>query len=363
MVSLPKGRKAVAVFAAASSLAGGFALFASPASATTSSLVSVTGVSPHLVAAMTNKQVITITGTGFDEANIASVSIDKCTESDGNGGTVVSSLPYIVTSPTTLVLKTTAACAAGIGTVTITDTASSPATAVSVPGSSVSGAMYLEFKTPPTLASTNPVIENNTAGQATAAQIKTAPTTGGTTIKVTAGSNKFFNSSSYPLTATLGGTAVTNLKPIYHTTNAGETQVDAFTATVPAHVAGTVPLTVVSGGITTTFTATQTGFSYAGTAITSLTPNYGPSDGANKIKIMGSGFTSGSVVTVCGVNAPLSATAGDNTATQLVVTVPAITVTTPGTDPVDGVCTVKVATAGVNTIVNQNSTYTYVAQG
>lgn len=362
MLSTRKGR-AGAVVLAASVVTGGIALGVGPASAGTSSLFTITSLSAHLLPALTANQVFTVTGTGFSEDLLSSVTISGCTTAP----------TYIVTSPTTLVLKTAGDCAAGTNnTITLTDTNSD--TVVSTPTSAtatVAAAQKLDFIAPPTLVAvptdlttgTMPVVSLNTANQKPVNQVVTAPVTGGTSIKVTAGSTAFASSTSFPLAASLGGVALTGLVPHFASGTTGP--VDYFTAKVGAHAAGAVALAVTSGGVTKTFTTAQTGFSYAGTTIT-VAPAFGPTDGGNVLKITGAGFTTSSTVTICGTSATvLTAAPNAPTATSLSVTVPAFSdpAGTTAATAIDGSCTVKVTTGGLASIVNGGSTYTYVAQG
>ncbi len=359
LLSSRKGRAGAAVLAA-SVVAGGIALGVGPAGAATSTAFTITSLSSHLLPATTANQVFTVTGTGFAEDLLASVSISGCTTDP----------MYIVTSATSLVLKTAADCAVGTNNViTLTDLAGD--TVVSTPASAtatIAAAQKLDFVAPPTLATivantTYPVIELNTAGQTGYDQVRTAPVTGGTTIKVTAGGTAFASSTAFPLAASLGGVALTTITPHFASGTTGP--VDYFTGKVGAHAAGAVALSVTSAGVTKSFTNAQTGFSYAGTTI-SIAPAFGASDGGNVVKITGAGFVpsgaGASTVTVCGVSAPVVTTG--STATLLNVTVPAFTdATVAATDPVDGPCTVKVTTGSIASVVNPGSTYTYVAQG
>lgn len=359
MLSTRKGRAGAAALAA-TVVAGGIALGVGPAGAATSTAFTITSVSSHLLPALTANQVFTVTGTGFSEDLLTAVSISGCTTDP----------MYIVTSATSLVLKTAGDCAVGANNViTLTDTNSD--TVVSTPTSStpaVAAAQKLDFVAPPTLATivantTYPVVQANTAGQTGYDQVRTAPVTGGTTVKVTAGSTPFQSSTTFPLAASLGGVAMTAITPHFSSGTTGP--VDYFTGKVGAHAVGAVGISVTSAGVTKSFTNTQTGFGYAGTTI-SIAPAFGASDGGNVVKVTGAGFvpagSGASTVTVCGVNAPVVTTG--STATLLNVTVPAFVDATVGaTDAVDGPCTVKVTTGALASVVNAGSTYTYVAQG
>src|SRR5664279_334398 len=98
--------RVVAATGVAAVVAAGSLLFANTAGATASTLVHITAVSPHLVAATTANQVINVTGTGFDESVIGGVTVTGCTAPT-----------YIVASATSLLVKTDATCIAGAGAV------------------------------------------------------------------------------------------------------------------------------------------------------------------------------------------------------------------------------------------------------
>ena len=344
------GRAALCAAIAASVATGGLALGVTPASAATP--FTITSISPHLVSALSVNQVITITGTGFSEEDLAGVAIAGCTTAPS----------YIVASATSLVLKTAGDCAVGTGrVVTLTDAASN--TLVSTPGSAtaaVAAAHKLDFVAAPTIsvtATTHPVVQANTSAHTQLDQVRTAPVGGGTTVKVTAGATPFVNTAAFPLKATLGGVALSSISmPVGGA---------SFTARVGAHAAGAVALTVTSNGVTKAFTAAETDFAYAGNTVT-VSPSSGPSNGGTVVRVGGAGFvTSGggaSTVTICGVAAPV--TVLGSTVTSLVVTVPKFAdATALSADPVDGPCTVKVTTGSTVSVVGAGSTFTYVAQG
>ncbi|WP_165865718.1 IPT/TIG domain-containing protein [Vallicoccus soli] len=333
------GRAALSTAVAVSALAGGLALGTGSA---TAAAPTITSVAPHLVAALTANQIITVTGTGFSEDVIADVSVTGCTTDP----------VYIVSSPTSLLLKTAADCAAGTNAVVTLKDDQGATLVASTPNSAtatVAAAHKLNFVAAPTIsakATTHPVIQANTSAHAQSEQVITAPVGGGTTVKVTAGSTPFVNTTATPLAATLGGVPLTGIVMA----SGGA----SFTGKVGPHAAGAVALSVTSGGVTKTFSVADTDFSYAGNTIT-VTPAFGPSNGGNDIKIAGTGFTAGSTVTVCGTAATVKA---GTTATAMTVTVPK-----SATTAVDGPCTVKVTTGTVSSVVTPGSTYTYVAQG
>ena len=89
--------------------------------------------------------------------------------------------------------------------------------------------------------------------------------------------------------------------------------------TSPAHVSGTVDITVTtSGGMNTTGSADQ--FTYTGPVVTSLTPAAGPIMGGATIKIRGTGLAG-----------PTAVKFGDTTATIIKANKPGtlITATVP----------------------------------
>lgn len=346
MLSTRKGR--VGAVLAASAVVGGVAFTAMPANAATSTLFTVTAANPGKIAAMTRNQVITLTGTGFSEESLAKVHIANCT--DGADPAVIVDLPYIVISPTTMYVKTNDKCAVSAGNaITLTDAAGDTLT-------TATATTKVEFVAPATLATTNPVILNSTAGQPVADQVKTASTSGGATIKVTAGATKFVATG---FSASLGGVPLTN---VVMGANG-----DFFTAKVGARAAGDVALSVVSGGVTKNFTVAETGFKYAGSTIT-VSPAFGPSDGGNVITVAGAGFVptgigASTVAFLCG-GAPVPATlAAGSTVTSLKVTVPKwVDTDADAATAVEGLCTVKVSTGSTDSVLSAGSTYTYAAQ-
>jgi hypothetical protein len=338
-------RRRLAIGGTVAVLAASTFMVTNHAEAATSTLVTITAVSPHLVAATTANQVITVTGTGFDEAVIGGVSVAGCTAPT-----------YIVASATSLVIKTDNTCTAGANEViTITDTSSN--TAVSVPAAT-GGKQALSFVAPPTL---------NAAGLGYAAQTTagtSAPTKGGAVIKVVSGATGFSNSTATPLAASLGGIALTGVTLVGTNGTAG----NYFTGIVGATAPNAAPaLKITNNGVSKSFlwgaggasaTAGTHDFSIGGTAI-AVSPVTGTAAGGTKLTITGTGFsTTGSndVVTVGGVSCPL--TTPVPTATTVTCTVPASTLTA-----FSGAVDVKVAvTGGQTSVVSPGSTYTYLTQ-
>ena len=208
----------------------------------------VTGVSPNNGPAA-GGTAITISGTNFVSGATATL-----------GGTAATN---VVVVNSTTITATTAAHAAGAVTVTVTnpDTQS---------GSLTNGYTY---NPAPTVTSVSP---NN------------GPAAGGTAITIS-GTN--FVSGA---TATLGGTAATNVVVVNSTT---------ITATTAAHAAGAVTVTVTnpdtqSGSLTN-------GYTYLGAAptVTGVSPNNGPAAGGTAITISGTNFVSGATATLGGTAA------------------------------------------------------------
>ncbi len=337
-------RRSVAtrVVAATAAAAAGMLVLGTSAGAATSTLFTITKLSAHRLPALTANQVITVTGTGFDEDLISSVAINGCTTNP----------TYVVQSATTLVLKTANDCATtSTGAITITDTSSN--TVVSNPGLT-GGALALAFVAAPTIktadATTRPVVTENSQGVAYANQVTSAPTKGGTTIRVYSGTTAFVNTATYPLAASLGGVALTGV--VMHTGG------DYFTGVVGAHAADTAPvLKVTSNGVAKSFvygaggasaTAGTHDFQYRGTGI-SVLPASGPINGGTVLSITGTGFTSSTTATVGGTSCPVS---GTPTATLFKCTVPAATA--------GGAVNVVTTTGSVTSTVSVGSTFTYL---
>lgn len=351
------GRR-VATGATLAALAASTFMFSNQADAATSTLVDITAVGPHLVSATTANQVITVTGTGFDEDVIASVAVAGCTAPS-----------YIVASVTSLVVKTDNTCTAGANkVVTITDTAGN--TAVSVPGAT-GGKEALTFVAPPTIATASatvrPVMTLNSAGLTYAEQGTagtSASTKGGTVVKVISGSTGFSTSTTTPLAASIGGVALTGVVLVGTNGTAG----NYFTGILGATAANAAPvLKITNNGVSKSFAYGAGGgsavagthdFVIAGSTI-AVSPTFGSSAGGNKITITGTGFSltgANDVVTVDGVSCPL--TTPVPTATTITCTVPKTALAA-----LEGPVVVKVAvTGGLTSTVSPSSTYNYVAK-
>jgi len=349
-------RRTIGLVTAAAVVAAGVT-FANSAGAATSTIVTITKVNPAPIAALTANQVITVTGTGFDEASITDVSFSN---------TGCTALPYIVTSATTLVVKTKATCVAATNVVvTITDSSSN--TAVSTPLTGT--AMKLNFITAPDLATpsatVHPIVLDNTSSLTYANQTSfgtSAPALkAGSVIRVTSGAVPFVNvASTNPLSAKVNGVAVTDVTVV------GSGAGNYFTAKLGSTPASATPnIAITNNLVTKTFTYNLPAgspvvytpgthdFKIAGSGI-AVTPAFGAVKGGTVLSIAGSGFSTtagNNVMTVGGVACPNS---GTPTATLIKCTVPA------GTTP--GPVTVQVAvTGGLTSVINAGSTFTYVA--
>jgi hypothetical protein len=114
------------------------------------------------------------------------------------------------------------------------------------------------------------------------------PALGGGTVKVT-GTN-FVSTTANPLTASLGGAALTNVSLLNST---------SFTATVPAHTAGAVTLSVTTVGGTAT---KSNAYTYSNGIV--ISPNTTPTNTtATDIDVQGVGFSGMDFSTTTGANA------------------------------------------------------------
>jgi hypothetical protein len=199
-------------------------------------------------------------------------------------------------------------------------------------------------------ATHRPVVTENSSGVGYSDQATTGPTTGGTTVRVYAGSTPFVNSTAYPLGATIGGVALTGVT--MHTGG------DYFTGVTGAHAADNAPvLKITSNGVSKSFvygaggasaTAGTHEFQYKGTGI-SVAPAAGAINGGTVLSITGAGFTSSTTATVGGTNCPV---VGTPTATLFKCTVPATTTA--------GAVNVATSTGSVTSTVSAGSTFTYL---
>jgi hypothetical protein len=324
--------------------------------------------------------VFTITGTNFDENNIVDIDIAAAPV----GCTGISS--YIVTSPTTIVVKTpTAGCTASVDqvngeTITINETGG-VGTLSNVPATA---AQRLIFVPPPEidLLANKPVITDASSQLATANQVVNLIPAGNQTIRVKAlGSYRFDQRTTAGLSASLGGKPLTAIA-VYNTTGTatGPTGIpDAdgnwFTAKspVPLVAGGAYSLTVTQFGVSKTFAQAATGLTWnAVPTAASLDVKEGKAAGGTTVKVTGTGFSttvadyndgSGNTnVKVCGTEATVTAA----TATLITFTTPDVgNVAAPaglGLTVYSGVCPVTVtdAAGGVSPLT-ANLSFAYLA--
>jgi hypothetical protein len=325
----------------------------------------ITSIAPAKVAAGVANKVITITGTGFDEDQITSVSLNV-------GGDSACRLltAYVVASTTSLVVKTpTGGC-------TATDTTALPTgetvTVTEVGGAVVTtpvttAAQRLTFVPPPEIATTNPVITENSSNLATGDEVVTLLPAGGQLIRVRALGTFGFDgrtSATNTLSGTLGTKALTtilvyNSEGVLQGTTAPSVG-NYFTARTPLVLAagGSHILSITQNGVSKSFTTTATGLSWPATpTINTISVTSGKASFATAVTITGTNFDSvladysGTVkawVKFCDVSATVSA------ATVVVATgVTTLTLTTPDTTDgaafgfasgvFEGVCPVRVA--------------------
>jgi hypothetical protein len=326
----------------------------------------LTAVAPSKVAALTLNQVVTLTGTNFDESQIASIDLGTCT-----GLTT-----YVVASTTSIVVKTPNTCAASAGGTAETVTINEPANA-----GALTKATALTFVTAPALAllANFPIITENSAAL-TVPKVVLNPTGASTTglqrIRVTAlaGGYEFDARAASGVTATIGGRALTaltvyNVDGTLQSTTTGPPTGDTgnyFVATLPTALttASSLTLYVTSLGVTRSFAAAVTGISWwAGPIVTSLDVTSGKAKGGTTVKITGTGFVpdptptspptkyDGTIadVTFCGITVT-AAKVTAATATLITLTTPDASVASPGlgTTVFEGACPVRVS-AGANT--------------
>ena len=339
-------RKRVAVCATAMAMAATGSLVAASnafgAASTTG--MTITAIAPKKIAALTANQVVTITGTNFDESIITGVELGPC------------NAVYVVANPTTIYAKTpNATCGTATAstttpeTITITDNETNT---VTFTGTATTGLFYV---TPPAIAATNPAYTD--LSSAIPAKVKQLKVGGGQLVRINAAADYTFAAG---VTAALGGTAMTGVTVV------GSTAGNYITAVAPAKAAGAVALTLTANGVSKTFPATATGLSYwAPPTVATVAPNAGRAvvsggTGGDTV-ITGTGFsptTNGNTVTICGQTATVKATPAP-TATSLSVTVPDPQL---GTDVYEGVCPVRVTVGGNASPVTATSTYSYLTQ-
>jgi hypothetical protein len=344
---------------------------ASPARATAGTSpygATFTNIAPAKVGAGLAKQVITLTGTNFNEAQITRIDLRV-----SGAITDCQDVPYVVTSATTISIKTpTGGCAA-----TADPTAPETVTITEVGGNTLTK-QGLTFLAPPDLATTNPVVTENSSALLSANQVATLLPAGGQTIRVRAAAGYAFDgklTGTSALSATLGGKTLSNIK-VYNSEGVLQGTSAAavgnyFTATTPSLLAGgSHSLIIMQAGVTRTFLTTTTGLSWpAVQTVSSLDPKSGKSKGGTSVRITGTGFPTVLTdaqdatkwkVQFCGIDATVSAT----TATLLTVVTPDTSVASPGlgVGVFEGVCPVRVVdvTNTLTSALTTGSAYAYL---
>jgi hypothetical protein len=373
---------AAATMVAAAGLVATYQLSASAATnygvTLTKAAVGLTGTMPARVAGLTASQQITLTGTNFDEALIASIVLG----SDTTNCAAVTS--YIVTSSTTILVKTpSTGCAvstAGAEDITITE--------VPVGGSTgtVTLAAAVIFVAPPAIATTRPVLTENSAGlTSNEVTVLTAPgalTTGLQRVRIRAAATFAFDirtSSGLKVTLAgkdLSGLAVFNSDGTPQTTSVGPApSTDAANWVVGTLGLGltapaTSTLAITQNSVTKTFTPTQAGFTfYSGPVVTGLDITSGKAFGGTTVKINGAGFDAATLgnntVKFCGVTAATpTASTGSGAAggTSLTVVTPVVVnlLSGLGVGNYAGFCPVTVTVGSAVSPVVATSYYGYL---
>ena len=357
-------RGAVVLAAAGLMTAGIIATHAPSAHAASgfSPALTLTTVSPTAVAASTANVLVTLTGTNFDESEIASIAL---------GGVCTALTGYIVASSTTILVKTTSACTAstaGAENVTINE----------VGAGTVTKALAITFITPPDILAVGsaPVVTDNSAdsgGEVAALVAPGAATTGLEKIRVRAGLTYAFLST---MKATLGGKDLTAITLVAATTGVGSStgNGNAFTAVLPLGLttSGTLTLVLTQGGVSKSFATAATGLSwYLGPIVTGLDVTSGRAAGGTTVKITGTGLpatqtlatTAASwLINFCGVAAVATA----SSTTSITVTSPVVAnlASGLGTGNYSGVCAVTVVQVGTPSLtspVNANTHFVYLS--
>ncbi|MBU2666443.1 hypothetical protein KOI35_23335 [Actinoplanes bogorensis] len=354
--------RAVALVGAAALATG---LMAAPAYAAVSGTITVTSPSNGKVAALTAKQVVLLTVSGanatpLSEDNVVSVDLGSCT----------SIMTYVVTSPTTLSVKTPGTCAASTNGV-------AEAVNINFTGSDVlTKASAITFVPPASLVAvaSKPVIAENSSGQATAQQTQRFFSQGGQYIRVKAGSGYAFDPrAAAALKVTLGGKDATEVKVYAGTTTGGLNQGDQLTAsnTTDAVLTAQVgnyltfkstagmdesndTITIAQNGVSKSFLTADTGADVkTGPVITATSVSTGKSTGGTTVVLTGTNFdktnanwaVSGTAhVFFCGVEATYPTTVVNTAGTSLTVVTPSVSGVSAGlgTTTYAGTCPIKV---------------------
>ncbi|MEV0900315.1 IPT/TIG domain-containing protein [Actinoplanes sp. NPDC049802] len=343
-----RGHRAAAIGAAAGLVVGASLVGAQSAEAATNYGVTITAVTPAKVAAGLGNRVVVITGTNFDEDQITGITLGA----DPDCAELTS---YVVTSSTSISVKTPSANGASAdGVPGCTAGAAADVTIHQTELGTATRAASITFVDPPALATTNPMITENSSSLTTGNQVKTFHTTGNQTIRIKAGSGTTFSGQAgAALSGTYGGKALTSVGFLDPT---GATQLASaagspgnywIAKTAASLTAASNTLTISLNGVSRTFSATDTGTSLVALpTITSLDVTSGKTNASTQVRITGTNFntTIGDwTVTFCGVAGTVTAA----TATQLTVTTPVVGGVTPGlgTTAFAGVCPVSVVNA------------------
>ncbi|MFI5913822.1 hypothetical protein [Dactylosporangium sp. NPDC051541] len=324
-----------------------------------SGTIAITTPTTGKLAAATAKQVLTLTVTGqtLSEALVTSVDL---------GPDCLAVPTYIVTSPTTIAVKTpTAGCAA------TTVTAGDNIVINFAGGNTLTKTGGLFFITPPAIAAaaSKPVITENSALLNTTDQVQRVLAAGGQTVRVKAASTYAFDPrTAQGLAVTFGGKAVTDLK-VYDDSGSAPVLVSATATSAPAAgnfmtfktgvgmSSNDASLTITQGGVSKTFAASDTGASVVAVpTVTSLSVTSGRSKGATSTVLTTSALPDKDVTHWQGGSATWAVNfcgkAGTVTAVNTAGT--GITVTTPDvSDDANGLGTGVFAGSCPVTIVDQ----------
>ncbi|HWS32324.1 MAG TPA: IPT/TIG domain-containing protein [Actinoplanes sp.] len=338
------------------------------------------------LAAATAKQVIILTvggaaATALSENTVTSVQL-------GGDATCATVDSYVVTNATTLTVKTpTNGCPASPG---------GTAEAIRI---NFAGGDYIEklsaitFVSPAALplAATKPVTTENSLALGTADKVTRFHTTGGQIVRVVADSTYTFDPrTSAGLAVTFSGKAGTEIK-VYDTATSTTPLANTVAASGPGNAltfktaAGMSTtdktLTITQGGVSKTFSATDTGVTAIAAApiVTGVVPNSARIGAGTTVVVSGTGFEKDASkynntvkVKFCGVDAASYGTtavpAAVNTAgTQITAVVPAgLGNVSPGlgTGNYAGTCAVQVVdtTAGTESPITAASTIALVKE-
>lgn len=345
---------------------------ATTAHAAASGTIAITAPANKSLAALTAKQVATITVTGAGATQLTEDTV----ASVGLGPTPCDALlTYVVSSPTTITVKTPATCPAGTGDVVITFTN----------GDSLTKTGGITFVTPPAIEAlvNKPVINENSLALAPADQARRFSTAGGQLVRVKADPGYAFQPGTgqgASLAVSMGGKAGTDVKvyaddhattPVTSGTQPAGNSMSFKTA--QGMTAGDNTITLTQGGVSKTFLVAATGIAVvAAPVVTSLSVKEGKSNGTGiSTVITGANFAKVAadltdptkwVVKFCDTAATVAADT-PITGTTLKVTVPstlADSATGLGATVFSGVCpvTVQDVVATQTSAITSGSYYT-----